>query len=92
MGLNVMARIGSEIAAGYRVERVAMVHRLGRVLIGDTSVVVIVTAPHRRAAFEAALEAIDRLKKVVPIWKKEHFIDGEVWVEGEWDDKIPSAE
>ena len=92
MGLNVMARIGREIAAGYRVERVAMVHRLGRVLIGETSVVVIVTAPHRRAAFEAALEAIDRLKKVVPIWKKEHFIDGEVWVEGEWDDKIPSAE
>src|ERR1039457_1098101 len=91
MALTVMARIGREIAAGYRVERVAMVHRLGRLLIGETSVAVIVTAPHRRAAFEAALEGIDRLKKAVPIWKKEHFMDGEVWVEGEWDENILPA-
>ena len=63
-----------------------MVHRLGRMLIGETSVAVIVTAPHRNAAFEAALEGINRLKKIVPIWKKEHFVDGEVWVEGEWDE------
>ena len=91
MGLNVMARIGREIAVTHQVERVAMVHRLGRLLIGETSVAVIVTAPHRRAAFEAALEGIDRLKKQVPIWKKERFIDGEVWVEGEWDEHIPSA-
>jgi molybdopterin synthase catalytic subunit len=62
-----------------------MVHRLGRMLIGETSVVVIVTAAHRQAAFAAAQEGIDRLKRVVPIWKKEHFEDGEVWVEGEWD-------
>jgi len=68
-----------------------MVHRLGRILIGEASVAIIVTAPHRRAAFEAAAEGIDRLKKLVPIWKKEHFLDGEVWVEGEWDDKIPPA-
>ena len=47
--------------------------------------------PHRRPAFEAAMEAIDRLKKTVPIWKKEHFVDGEVWVEGEWDDNVPLA-
>src|ERR1017187_8668235 len=91
MALTMMARIGREIAAGYQVERVAMVHRLGRLLIGETSVAVIVTAPHRRAAFEAALEGIDRLKKAVPIWKKEHFMDGEVWVEGEWDDNILPA-
>ena len=91
MALKTMARIGCEIAAGHAVERVAMVHRLGRLLIGETSVAVIVTAPHRRAAFEAALEGIDRLKKVVPIWKKEHFLDGEVWVEGEWDDHVPPA-
>ena len=62
-----------------------MVHRLGRLLVGETSVAVIVTAPHRRPAFDAALEGINRLKKTVPIWKKEHFADGEVWVEGEWD-------
>jgi MoaE-MoaD fusion protein len=91
MALKTMARIGREIAAAHQVERVAMVHRLGRLLIGETSVAVIVTAPHRRAAFEASLEGIDRLKKVVPIWKKEHFCDGEVWVEGDWDENIPSA-
>jgi molybdopterin synthase catalytic subunit len=68
-----------------------MVHRLGRMLVGEASVVVIVTAPHRRAAFEAALEGINRLKKLVPIWKKEHFVDGEVWVEGEWDRDVPVA-
>jgi molybdopterin synthase catalytic subunit len=61
------------------------VHRLGRLLIGETSVVVIVTAAHRQAAFDAALEGINRIKHLVPIWKKEHFADGEVWVEGEWD-------
>jgi MoaE-MoaD fusion protein len=89
MALPVMARIGCEIAQGFAVSRLAMVHRLGRLLVGETSVAVIVTAPHRRAAFEAALEGINRLKKTVPIWKKEHFVDGEVWVEGEWDRNVP---
>ena len=91
MALKMMAQIGVELAAAHQIERVAMVHRLGRLLIGETSVAVIVTSAHRRAAFEAALEGINRLKKVVPVWKKEHFVDGEVWVEGEWDDRIPSA-
>jgi molybdopterin converting factor subunit 1 len=91
MALKLMARIGRELAASHAVGRVAMVHRLGRMLIGETSVAVIVTAPHRRPAFEAALEGIDRLKKLVPIWKKEHFADGEVWVEGEWDRNVPVA-
>jgi molybdopterin synthase catalytic subunit len=50
-----------------------------------------VTAAHRRPAFAAALEAIDQLKKRVPIWKKEHFLDGEVWVGGEWDQNVPVA-
>jgi molybdopterin synthase catalytic subunit len=85
MAIRMLARIGREIAASYAIDRIALVHRLGRMLIGETSVVAIVTAAHRRAAFEAALEGIDRLKRVVPIWKKEHFADGEVWVEGEWD-------
>jgi MoaE-MoaD fusion protein len=89
MALRVMAGIGCEIARSFAVNRVAMVHRLGRMLVGETSVAVIVTAPHRRAAFEAALEGINRLKKTVPIWKKEHFVDGEVWVEGEWDRNVP---
>ena len=63
MALKTMARIGREIAAAHAIGRVAMVHRLGRMLIGETSVAVIVTAPHRGPAFEAALEGIDRLKK-----------------------------
>jgi len=89
MALKTMARIGCEVAESFAVSRVAMVHRLGRILIGETSVAVIVTAPHRRPAFDAALEGINRLKKTVPIWKKEHFADGEVWVEGEWDRDVP---
>ena len=91
MALKMMARIGGEIAGAHSIGRIAMVHRLGRLLVGETSVVVLVTAPHRRPAFEAALEGINRLKKLVPIWKKEHFLDGEVWVEGEWDRDVPVA-
>ncbi len=89
MALKMMARIGCEVAGAHQVSRIAMVHRLGRMLVGETSVAVIATAPHRRPAFEAALDGIDRLKKLVPIWKKEHFVDGEVWVEGEWDRDVP---
>jgi molybdopterin synthase catalytic subunit len=92
MAIKMMAEIGREIAAGYAIDRIAMVHRLGRMLIGETSVSIIVTAPHRKAAFEAALEGINRLKRLVPIWKKEHFEDGEVWVEGEWDERAPVAQ
>ena len=91
MALKVIAQIGRDLAAAHAIGRVAMVHRLVRILIGETSVAVIVTAPHRRPAFEAALEGIDRLKKLAPIWKKEHFADGEVWVEGEWDRNVPVA-
>ncbi len=91
MALKIMARIGLEIAGSSPVERIAMVHRLGRMLVGETSVAVIITAGHRRPAFEAALEGINRLKRLVPIWKKEYFVDGEVWVEGEWDRNVPAA-
>ena len=91
MAIKMMAQIGCEIAHAFQVGRVGMIHRLGRIEIGEASVVVVAAAPHRRAAFEASLEGINRLKKSVPIWKKEHFVDGEVWVEGEWDDKIHSA-
>ena len=91
MALKTMAQIAREIAAAHDILRVAMVHRLGRMLIGEASVAVIVTAAHRRAAFDAALEGINRLKKIVPIWKKEHFADGEVWVEGEWAEDVQAA-
>ena len=88
MAIRVMADIGREIARTQAIGRIAMIHRLGRMEIGETSVAVVVTAPHRRPAFEAALEGINRLKRLVPIWKKEHFADGEVWVEGEWDESL----
>jgi MoaE-MoaD fusion protein len=88
MAVKVMAEIGREIARTQPIGGIAMVHRLGRMEIGETSVAVVVTAPHRRPAFEAALDGINRLKRQVPIWKKEHFADGEVWVEGEWDESL----
>ncbi|MCP5117917.1 MAG: molybdenum cofactor biosynthesis protein MoaD [bacterium] len=88
MAVEMMARIGREIAGEHQIGRIAMVHRLGRMEIGETSVAIIVTAPHRQPAFAAALEGINRLKRLVPIWKKEHFADGEVWVEGEWDPSV----
>jgi len=91
MAVKMMAQIGREIAAGFAIGRIAMVHRLGRIEIGETSVAVVVTAPHRRPAFDAALEGINRLKRMVPVWKKEHFVDGEVWVDGEWDDSVVKA-
>ena len=62
MAVKTMAEIGEEIARTHQISRIAMVHRLGRIEIGETSVVVIATAPHRRPAFEAALEGINRLK------------------------------
>lgn len=88
MAVKMMARIGEEIAAEHEIDRIAMVHRLGHMEVGETSVVIAVSAPHRKPAFAAALEGINRLKKIVPIWKKEFFEDGEVWVEGDWDDSV----
>lgn len=90
MALKQIAEIGREIADQYEVGRLGIVHRLGRLEIGEASVVVVATAPHRRPAFHAALEAIDRLKREVPIWKKEIFADGASWVDGEWDERLLS--
>jgi molybdopterin synthase catalytic subunit len=91
MAVKMMAEIGRDIAASFEIGRIGMVHRLGRLEIGEASVTIVVTAPHRKAAFAAALEGINRLKRLVPIWKKEHFADGEVWVEGEWDENAPKV-
>jgi molybdopterin converting factor subunit 1 len=91
MAIKTMAQIGQDIAQNSSIGRIAMVHRLGRMEIGEASVAVIVTSPHRKAAFDAALEGINRLKRLVPVWKKEYFVDGEVWVEGEWDDSVIKA-
>lgn len=91
MAVQTMAGLAREILAAHAIGSIAMVHRLGRMEIGEASVVVIACAPHRRPAFDAALEGINRLKKTVPIWKKEYFEDGEVWVEGEWDEALRRA-
>jgi len=83
MALAKMKEIGREAASKFKIDRMGMIHRLGRIQIGETSVAIVVTSEHRRPAFEACHYAIDRLKQVVPIWKREYFEDGSVWAEGE---------
>src|ERR1700752_4430013 len=83
MALAKMQEIAAHLHSTYAINRVAMVHRLGRLEIGETSVFIAVSAPHRPAAFEACRYAIDTLKRTVPIWKKEYFEDGAVWAYGE---------
>jgi molybdopterin synthase catalytic subunit len=83
MALAKLEEIGRLVAGVWEVGSIGIVHRLGRLEIGEASVAVIVTSPHRRAAFDACHYAIDRLKKVVPIWKKEHFEGGDIWIEGQ---------
>lgn len=83
MALAKMEEIGAEIRKRFAIDRLAMVHRLGRLEIGETSVLIAVSSAHRAAAFDACRYGIDTLKRVVPIWKKEFFADGAVWSEGE---------
>ena len=82
---KMLARIGAEIAARWGLRRVAIVHRVGHLTVGEASVVIAVAAPHRQAAFEACEYAIVRLKEIVPIWKKEAYSDGAVWIGSEAD-------
>jgi molybdopterin synthase catalytic subunit len=82
MAAKMMERIGKEILDTWGLSSVRMQHRVGRLNVGETSVVIVVAAPHRDDAFAACQYAINRLKRIVPIWKKEVFEDGEVWVEG----------
>ena len=91
MALGKMKEIATYIHERYRIHCVAIVHRLGHLEIGETSVFIAVSAPHRGAAFEACRYAIDTLKKTVPIWKKEYFADGAVWADGELPPTPPSA-
>ncbi len=76
-----MSEIGREIKERYDVKQVAIVHRVGRLALGEPSVVIAVSSARRRSAFEASEYAIDRLKEIVPIWKKEIGPDGQSWVE-----------
>lgn len=88
MAVRKMEQIGREIKERFPIDSVGMIHRVGRLEIGETSVAIIVTSAHRGAAFEACRYAIDRLKQMVPIWKKEYFEDGSVWAEGEGQTRV----
>jgi molybdopterin synthase catalytic subunit/molybdopterin converting factor small subunit len=83
MALKQMESLAMEARARFGVRAASIVHRLGRLEIGETSVLIVVAAAHRGAAFEACRWIIDTLKKTVPIWKKEYFENGEVWADGE---------
>jgi MoaE-MoaD fusion protein len=77
-----MRKVGDEVLARWPVVKLAMRHRVGRLQVGETALVVAVSAPHRREAFAACAYSIDRIKETVPIWKKETWEDGEAWLSG----------
>lgn len=83
MASNQLERLSQEALDKFAIRDLRIVHRLGRLEIGETSVLIVVAAAHRGAAFEACRWLIDTLKKTVPIWKKEYFADGAVWADGE---------
>ena len=83
MALQEMEKLIERAHTQFEIASVGIVHRLGKLEIGETSVVISVAAPHRRAAFEACEWLIKELKRTVPIWKKEFYVGGEMWVEGE---------
>ena len=80
MAEDVMAQIAADLSARYAVHAVAIHHRVGRVEVGEPSVVIAVSAPHREAALAACRDAIDTLKETVPLWKKEVYEGGEEWI------------
>jgi molybdopterin synthase catalytic subunit len=83
MARKQMELLAEQALAQFQIRDVALVHRLGRLEIGETSVLIVVASAHRAAAFEACRWLIDALKRTIPIWKKEHFEDGAVWADGE---------
>src|SRR5437763_12810633 len=83
MALAKIRDIAAEVHATFQIDRIAIAHRVGRLEIGETSVFIAVSAPHRAAAFEACRFALDTVERSVPIWKKEYFEDGAVWADGE---------
>ena len=83
MALKQMRALREEAKAKFGVREIAIVHRLGRLFVGETSVLIAVASAHRGAAFDACRYVIDTLKKTVPIWKREQFADGAVWADGE---------
>jgi molybdopterin converting factor subunit 1 len=80
---KMLTRIGDEIAERWGIDRVAITHRIGRLQIGEASVAIVVSSPHRNEAFEACHYAIERIKQIVPVWKKEYYAGGDFWVGSE---------
>lgn len=92
MALQQLELLASEALQKFQIRDLAIVHRLGRLEIGEASVLIVVASAHRAAAFDACRWIIDTLKRTVPIWKKEYFEDGAVWGDGEpFPDEIPRA-
>ena len=83
MALRQMHELADEARSRFGIRQVTMIHRLGRLAVGETSVLIVVASAHRAQAYEASRWLIDTLKKQVPIWKKETFVDGAVWADGE---------
>jgi molybdopterin synthase catalytic subunit len=92
MALKEMEKLANAARGQFDISHVSMAHRLGRLEIGETSVVISVAAPHRKAAFDACEWIIIELKRTVPIWKKEIYADGEEWVEGEKESSLPQIQ
>ena len=82
MALAKMQELEEEVKEKWPIKKIAMIHRTGRLELGEVSVAIAVASGHRQAAFEAGRFAIDTLKETVPVWKKEHFTEGERWVKG----------
>jgi molybdopterin synthase catalytic subunit len=82
MALKKLEEVGAMARSRFDIRDIAVVHRLGHMEIGEASTVIVVASAHRGAAFEACRFAIDTIKEIVPIWKKEFYTDGEVWIEG----------
>ena len=83
MALKQMEELAGRALSRFKIRDVAIIHRIGRLEIGETSVLIVVASAHRAAAFDASRWLIDTLKRTVPIWKKEYFEDGAVWADGE---------
>jgi molybdopterin synthase catalytic subunit len=82
MALKVLEQIGDEIYQNMQVDKVLLVHRTGRLEIGETTILIAIAAPHRKAALEGCSYAIERIKQILPVWKKEVWDDGEEWIQG----------
>ena len=80
MAISEMQKIAEIALEKFEIQKIAIHHRIGMLLIGEIPIIISVSSAHRKAAFEACQFAIDTLKETVPIWKKEHFEDGEIWV------------